>query len=107
MTNKLYKFIIDAPTTAVKCKSLLLPLDKNMGSMFRIEKMWLEAKEMDVLAAGAVLGIQLSLQSQNENAALLDIDSEYETFTWVWKCHLAEATLPVSDDPNKLSLIHI
>lgn len=101
MTNKLYKFLIDAPTTAEKCKSLLLPLDKGMGSMFRIEKMWIQGKEMDAMIAGDLIGIQVSLQSQNENAALLDIDSEYEIFTYVWKIHLAEATNPGFDDPNK------
>jgi len=100
MTNRLYKFLIDAPATAEKCKSLLMALDKNQGPMFRIEKAWIQAKEMDAIVATDQLGFQISLQSQNENAALLDIDSEYEIFTRVWDFHLAEAAITTLDDPN-------
>ena len=102
MTNKLFKFSIDPPTTLNCGKSLLIPLDKLKGAMFRIEKMWVQADPLDALAAGDAITIQLSTKIQNEVAvgALLNLDSEYEIFTYSWKCHLAEATLPEHVDPS-------
>lgn len=93
MTNKLYKFEIDAPATADKVKSLLLGLDKSKGNMFRIERAWVAMPNMDAIAAGDTQGFQISTLSQNENSALLAIDSEYEVFTWFREIALAEAAL--------------
>ena len=101
MTNKLFKFSIDPPTTLNTGKSLLLALDKLKGAMFRIEKMWVQVDPLDAMIAKDGIVIQLSTMSQNEVAvgALLNLDSEYEIFTYSWMLHLAEATNPGFDDP--------
>jgi hypothetical protein len=101
MTNKLYKFEIDAPATAEKCKSLLMSLDKNQGPMFRIEKAWIQCPELDAIAAADTVAFQISLQSQNENSDILEISSEYEVFTHVWDFHLAEAAITSTIDMNR------
>ena len=93
MTNKLYKLTIDAPATLNKVKSLLMALDKSLGQSFRIEKLWISVPALDAIAAADLIGFQISKLSQNENAALYDIDSEYEIFTKVFTFHLAEAAI--------------
>ena len=92
MTNKIYKLTIDAPATLNKAKSLLMSLDKNLGSMFRIEKCWIEPT-LDAIAAADSFVFQLSKLSQNEAASLYGIESEYEIFTHGVDFHLAEAAI--------------
>lgn len=81
MGNKIYKAEISAPATANKVKSLEFVPDKQKGKGFRIEKLWIAFPSRDAAATGDKIGFQISTQSQNENAALLEIDSEYEVFT--------------------------
>ena len=100
MTNKIYKLTIDVPATLNKVKSLLMALDKSLGQMFRIEKCWISVPALDAIAATDSVGFQLSKLSQNENAALYDIDSEYEIFTKIFDFHLGEAALTNLSDPN-------
>ena len=100
MGNRLYKFEIDAPATVNKTKSYLLPLDKNKGLAFRIEKMWIAVASLDAIAAADQIGIQFGKLERNEETTFYSIDSEYEIFTKVFDFHLAEAALTNLFDPQ-------
>ena len=71
MADKLYPFVIDAPATVNKSKSLLLPLDKSQGKSFRIENLFIQVPALDAIAAGDTIQIQLSTVEHNEQTALL------------------------------------
>lgn len=82
MTNKIFRATIEAPATADKVKSLEFVPDKDEGKAFRIHKTWIGFPNRDAIATTDAIGFGISTISQNENADLLDIDSEYEVFTW-------------------------
>jgi hypothetical protein len=82
MTNKLFKFELDAPGTADDVESLELTLDRSKGPAFRIEKAWISFQNRDAVAAGDTVGLQISTKSRDDLTTLYDIASEYEVFTW-------------------------
>lgn len=100
MGNKLYKFAIDAPATVNKTKSYLLPLNKNDGEGFRIEKMWIQSPDLDAIAATDRIIVQFSTLARNEETTVFEIISEYEIFTHVFDFHLAEAAIESLVDPT-------
>jgi len=101
MGFKLYKFTIDAPTTVNKTKSYLMPLDKTIGTRFRIKRMWLAVPGLDAITATDQIGIQIHRSStRNEETTFLSIVDENEIFTKVFDFHLAEAALTNLYDPS-------
>jgi glucuronate isomerase len=101
MGFKLYKFEIDAPATVNKTKSYLMPLDKNIGTRFRIRRMWIAVPSLDAIAAADELAIQFHRSSaRDELTTLLSIIDENEIFTKKFDFHLAEAALTILDDPS-------
>lgn len=72
MADKLYPFTIDAPTTLNKTKSLLLPLDKQKGKSFRINRLFIEVPDLDAIAAADTVGVMASTVEHNEQATLLE-----------------------------------
>lgn len=72
MADKLYPFVVDAPATVNKSKSLLLPLDKALGSSFRINRLFIETPELDAIAATDVVGVMLSKVEHNEQTTFLE-----------------------------------
>lgn len=72
MADKLYPFVIDAPTTVNKSKSLQLPLDKNSGDSFRINRLFIEVPDLDAIAATDEVGVMLSTSQHNEQSSLLE-----------------------------------
>lgn len=103
MTNRLFKFEIDAPGTADKVKSLEFTPQFKGKNAFRIEKAWIGFTNRDAEATGDKIGFQISTQNQNEAAALYDVDSEYEVFTWQKEENVlgTNGSHQVMNDPSK------
>lgn len=86
--NKLFKFEISANGTADKVNGLEFVPDKQLGKGFRIEKAWISFPDSDAEVTGDTKGFQISTKSLDGDADLLDIDSEYEVYTYK---HVVEA----------------
>lgn len=99
MAFKIYKFEIEAPTTATKVKGFPLPLDTSKGNTFRIKKAWVNYDGAAAIAAADQMGIQIHYGNRDEQAAFLDLNSENEIFTDLYDFHLAEAALTELYDP--------
>lgn len=97
----MYKFDLDAAPTVNEVGSTKITLDTTKGSSFYIEKLWIAVPNLDAIAATDQIGFQLSTKNQNDEAALYDIESEYEIMTEFFDFHLAEAALTNLKDPTK------
>jgi hypothetical protein len=98
MSNKQLKFKIDAPATQNKVKSMDFTLDESKGNAFRIEKIQICIPDLDAVVSTDSWTFQISTQDQNENAALYDIESEYEILT------IGEGWQFTADDPLDLTV---
>lgn len=83
MTNRLYKFEIDAPTTANKTKSLpIVPHNDEEKNAFRIHRGWIGFTNKDAEATGDKIGFSISTVEWSEQADIKDIDDEHEVYSW-------------------------
>ena len=94
-----YKFELDVPSTLNKVHSKPINLTTSKGNSFYVEKLWIAAV-MDAIAAADQLILQFSTKSQNGEAAVYDIESEYEIMTECLDYHLAEAAITNLKDPT-------
>lgn len=78
---KLFKRKIDAATVNV-VQSELIQLSSKDGYGFRFQDMWIAIPDLDAIVAGDDVQFQISTESQAGNAALYEINSEKEVFTW-------------------------
>lgn len=98
-----YKFDISAPSVADKVKSLEFVPDKTEGNSFRIQEIVIATTNRDAVASGDKIGFQISTKSQDGNAGLYDINSEYEVWTWQKTNVFTQNDTPTDsqDDPDK------
>jgi hypothetical protein len=101
MANPEYKFKIDAPATVNKVKGLEVVPDSSKGRSFRIEHGAISIPSLDALATGDTVQFQISIQDQNENAALYEINDENEVYTHALKATFTQLDEGLVPDPQK------